>query len=107
MTKPKDDVERLIAACAQRNVGRGPETLARAILEGLWEAGYDVTRRPDMIPIRRSPGEDGAPRATRQNKSTRRGGVPPAELVRRRADKLCNAPIREKIGKIAGKFGSR
>jgi hypothetical protein len=59
MTKPEDDVERLIAASAQRNAGRSPEALARAILEGLWEAGYDVTCRPDMVPIRHNPGEDG------------------------------------------------
>jgi hypothetical protein len=61
MPEPPDDVERVIAACiaacVEQNAGRGPDGLARAILDSLWEAGYEVTRRPDMIPIRSNSGE--------------------------------------------------
>ena len=60
MTQPTDDVERVIFDAIWRHSKGDPEALARAILESLWEAGYDVTRRPDMIPIRRNPGEDRA-----------------------------------------------
>ena len=52
--EPEDYVERLIAACVVRHSNSGPEALARIILEMLWEAGYDVTHRPDLIPIRRN-----------------------------------------------------
>lgn len=107
MTKLEDDVERLIAACAQRNVGHGPETLARAILEGLWDAGYDVTRRPDLIPIRHNPGEDGAPPPYTAEQEQEAKSLAPAELFRRLADEPRNAPIREKIGEITEKFGTR
>ena len=61
MTIPSDEIERLIVTRIKRNTGRSREALARAILESLWEAGYDVTRRPDLIPIVRNPGEDAAP----------------------------------------------
>jgi hypothetical protein len=56
MPEPEDDVERLIIAAISRHSRDDPTALARAILEMLWEAGYDVTRRPDVIPIRRNPG---------------------------------------------------
>jgi hypothetical protein len=56
----EDDVERAIVAAIQQHVKGDPAPLARAILETLWEAGYEVTRRPDMIPIRRNPGDDHA-----------------------------------------------
>ena len=58
MPEPEDDVERVIVACIERRVKANPPSLTRAILETLWNAGYGVTRRPDMIPIRRNPGED-------------------------------------------------
>jgi hypothetical protein len=56
MPEPEDEIERLIAACVERHSSDNPASLVRAILETLWEAGYDVTRRPDVIPIRRNPG---------------------------------------------------
>jgi hypothetical protein len=52
----EDAVERLIAGTIRQHSRGDPVALARAILEALWEAGYDVTRRPDLIPIRRNPG---------------------------------------------------
>ena len=60
MPEPEDEIERLIVACVERHAQGSPAALARAILETLWEAGYDVTRRPDVIPIRRNPGDDQA-----------------------------------------------
>ena len=47
----KDEIERMIVACVKRLSKSNPAALARAILETLWE-GYEVTRRPDVIPIR-------------------------------------------------------
>ena len=41
--------ERVIVACVERHSNSGPAALARTILETLWEAGYDVTHRPDAI----------------------------------------------------------
>lgn len=60
MPGPQDDAEQVIAAALCGRLKGDPETLARAIFESLWEAGYDVTRRPDMIPIRRNLGENRA-----------------------------------------------
>jgi hypothetical protein len=51
--EPEDYVERLITTCVERHSNSGPDALARIILEMLWEAGYDVMRRPDVIPVRR------------------------------------------------------
>lgn len=107
MTKLKDDIERLIAACTKRHSGRGPDALARAMLESLWEAGYHVTRRPDMIPIRRNVGEDAPPSQYTAEQEREAQGLTPAELFQRLVDEPRNAAIREKIGDIAGKFGSR
>ena len=53
---PEDDIEQVIEAAIWRRVKGDPAALARAIIESLWEAGYDVTLRPDAIPIRRNPG---------------------------------------------------
>ena len=55
MPEPEDIVERLIVTCVERHSRDNPAALVRAILETLWEAGYEVTRRPDLIPIRRNP----------------------------------------------------
>jgi hypothetical protein len=60
MPEPEDEVERIIEAAIKRHIAGNPSALRRAIIESLWEAGYDVTRRPDLIPIRRNPGEDRA-----------------------------------------------
>ena len=56
MPKPADDIERIIVAAIERRSKRDPAALARAVLEELWEAGYDVTCRSDMIPVRLNPG---------------------------------------------------
>jgi hypothetical protein len=37
-----DDPEHIIGAILKRDAQRDPESLTRAILEQLWEAGYDV-----------------------------------------------------------------
>jgi hypothetical protein len=58
----EDDIERIIDAALTRRSGANPAALRRTILEFLWDAGYDVTHRPDMIPIVRNPGEDRAGR---------------------------------------------
>jgi hypothetical protein len=55
----EDAVERLIAGAIRQRSNGSPEARARAILESLWEAGYEVTRRPDLIPIQHNPGEAG------------------------------------------------
>lgn len=52
MPEPEDDVERVIEAAIWRRAKGDPAALARTILEELWEAGYEVTRRPDVIPIK-------------------------------------------------------
>jgi hypothetical protein len=57
---PEDEVERVIEAAIRRHPAGNIAVLKRAILEALWEAGYDVTHRPDMIPIRNNPGEGAA-----------------------------------------------
>jgi hypothetical protein len=44
----EDEIERIIAACIDRHSKGDPAALVRAVLEELWEAGYDVTRRPEM-----------------------------------------------------------
>ena len=52
MSEPLDEPERISAAVIERYARGDPIALARAILNELWEAGYDVRARPDMIPIR-------------------------------------------------------
>jgi hypothetical protein len=47
----------VIVAAIERLVNAAPAALARTILETLWEGGYDVTRQPDVIPIRRNSGK--------------------------------------------------
>ena len=59
MTRPEDDIERVIVTAIWQHSKDDSAALARAILEELWEAGYDVTRRPDMILIRYNPGHSG------------------------------------------------
>jgi hypothetical protein len=60
MPEPEDEIEQIIEAAIRRYSPGEPAPVRRAILESLWDAGYDVTRRPDVIPIRRNPGEDHA-----------------------------------------------
>jgi len=42
-----------ILASAKRD---DPEMLARQIVVGLDQAGYEIRQKPDVIPIRRNPG---------------------------------------------------
>jgi hypothetical protein len=60
MPELEDNVERIIVATIWRHPKADPATLARMIVEELWETGYDVTPRPDVIPIRHNPSEDAA-----------------------------------------------
>jgi hypothetical protein len=53
MPESDDDVERIITAAVWPHSKSDPAALARVILEDLWEAGYEVTARHDVIPIRR------------------------------------------------------
>jgi hypothetical protein len=55
MPEPEDEVERVLEAAIWRCPKGDLAALARAVLEELWEAGYDVTRRSDVIPMRRNP----------------------------------------------------
>ena len=57
---PEDEVERIITAVIERHAKDNAPTLASAILEALWEAGYDVRLRPEMIPIRQNADTDDA-----------------------------------------------
>ncbi len=103
----EDEIERIIAACIDRHSKGDPAALARTILQELWEAGYDVTRRPDMIPILRNPGEDTASSpytAEKEREDQGLAGLTPAELFRQLADESRNASIRYKIGEIARAF---
>ena len=56
MPEPEDDVERVITAAVSPHSKSDPAALARLILEELWAAGYDVTPRHHVIPIRRNSG---------------------------------------------------
>lgn len=49
-----DKIERIIAAALERHAS-DPATLATVIIERLWDAGYEVRPRPDLIPIRPNP----------------------------------------------------
>ncbi len=103
------DPERIIAAAIERDAKSNPAALARAILDELWEAGFDVRPRLDEIPIRDNPGTgdntikgpwpDYTPADERHAASQK-----PAELFRQLADEPRNEPIRDKIGEIARKY---
>lgn len=60
MPEPEDEVERIIAAAIDLPAKGDSVKLARMILEQLWEAGYELTRRTDKIPIRHNPGDNAA-----------------------------------------------
>jgi hypothetical protein len=106
MPEPEDGIEQIIEAAIKRYIVGDPAALRRAILEALWEAGYDVTCRPDLIPIRRNPGEGTAasPYTAEQEREAR--GLSPAGLFQRLADEPRNALLRDKISEVAGKFDS-
>ena len=73
MTTPEDEAEGIIEAAIRRHSPVDAAALMRAILESLWDAGYEVTRRPDMIPIVHNPGEE-----VRGSESHARHAVPAA-----------------------------
>jgi len=47
MVIPEDEMERIVAAAIERHVKGDPVRLARAIIEQLWEAGFDLRLRLD------------------------------------------------------------
>ena len=103
MSEPEDAVDRIIDATLRRHHADNPAALRRAILEALWESGYEVTRQPDLIPIRRNSGE--VPRSPYTPEQEREAqGTAPAELFRRLADEPRNRAIRDKIVEVAGKL---
>lgn len=104
MPEPEDDVERIIEAAIRRHSAGAAAMLRHAILESLWTAGYDVTRRPDMIPIRRNPGRDAASSLYTAEQERQAQGLTPAELFHRLADEPRNAQIAEEIRKIADRL---
>ena len=53
----------LIAGIIAREAKDDPERLAQRIINGLDLAGYEVRRRPDLIPIRPNPGPLGPRRS--------------------------------------------
>ena len=58
MPEPEGDIERIIEAAIWGRSKGDPAALARAILEDLWDAGYDVTHRPDVVPTRSNPDQE-------------------------------------------------
>jgi hypothetical protein len=48
MPEPLDEPERIIAEVIERHARSDVAALARAILNELWEAGYDVRLRPQL-----------------------------------------------------------
>ena len=55
--------EDIIAATIKRVAPDAPTQLPTIIVLDLWEAGYEVSIKPDLIPIRHNPGEGGAAQA--------------------------------------------
>ena len=52
---PEPEPEQIIAAAIERHAKGDPAALAVAIIERLWEAGYEIRPRPDLIQIRPNP----------------------------------------------------
>ena len=52
MPEPLHEPERIIAAAIERHARGDLAALARAILNELWEAGFELRLRPDVIPIK-------------------------------------------------------
>jgi predicted trehalose synthase len=51
-----DEIALIVVAAIERHAEAEPAALATAIIERLWEAGYEIRPRPDMIPILLNPG---------------------------------------------------
>ena len=47
-----DKPGRIIAAAIERHARGDVPALAAAIVNELWEAGYEIRQRPDVIPIK-------------------------------------------------------
>ena len=95
-------VEQIVEAAIRRHSKSDPALLGRAILESLWELGYDVTRRPDMIPIVRNPGEGiVSPYMAEQDREAQ--DLTPAEQFQCLEGEPCNAPIRDTISEITAR----
>jgi hypothetical protein len=99
------DPERIVARAIELHAKGDPDALARAILNELWEAGYDV--RP--MPIRHNPTIPAESAYTAQEEATaaadfaQRGPVASIDVLRQQADESRNEPIRDKINEIARK----
>jgi predicted trehalose synthase len=52
---PALEPEQIIAEAIERHAKGDPAALAVAIVERLWEAGYEIRLRPGLIPIRPNP----------------------------------------------------
>jgi hypothetical protein len=52
MPEALDEPERIIATAIERHARGDVLALAHAILNELWEAGFELRLRPDMIPIK-------------------------------------------------------
>jgi hypothetical protein len=98
---PDYDPERVVTEAIEHHANGDPAALARAILNRLWEAGYDVRPRPNMIPIRYNPA---LPTGYSVDDERRAADMAPADLFRALADDPRNAPIADKITEIAKKF---
>jgi hypothetical protein len=58
MRATTDEPLRLIASIvARRREDHDPERVAQLIIDRLSMAGYEIRAKPEMIPIRRNPGE--------------------------------------------------
>ena len=49
MPEPEDEIEQIIANVIERHGATDPMRTMRAIIEGLWEAGYEIRPKPDIV----------------------------------------------------------
>jgi hypothetical protein len=92
-----DEPERIFAAAIERHARGDVAALAPAILNELWEAGYDVTCRHDAAVSHYSEADE-------QQAVAARVWERPGDLCGRMADEPRNEPIRDQINEIARKF---
>lgn len=100
-----DDPEKIIADTVARSARGTPNRIARAILDELWNAGYEIVPKRNLIPIRHNPGEGPAPSPYGEDAEAEARDMSPAELFRLLANEPKNAAIRDKIIEIARKLG--
>src|SRR5436190_15894853 len=90
-----DDPEKIIAAAIERHARGDLAALARAILNELWRAGYDVTPRHDAAVSRYSEADE---RQVLQQRVTEK----PGELFQPLAEKLRNESMRDRSTRLRG-----